>query len=200
MISRKQQYAIVGLVLAILAMGFYLVHLKRKAESIGAPPPAQALVPPPSGPAQQMTLYLSSDEDNSLRPVTVTSALPSDSGERGSLALHTLIARCLQPRSLHPLGSGADVQQVYLLDPASAVVNLNPAFANSHRSGVEVEQLSIFSMVLTLKAQLPALTRIRFLVDGKSRDTLAGHVDLGGWLDVGMVADASRQQLATQKP
>ena len=51
MISRKLQYAIVGLVLAILAMGFYLVHLKRKAESIGAVPPVQALVPPPSGPA-----------------------------------------------------------------------------------------------------------------------------------------------------
>ena len=200
MISRKLQYAIVGLVLAILAMGFYLVHLKRKAESIGAPPQAQALVAPPSGPAQQMTLYLASDDDIALRPVTVTSALPSDSGERGRLALHTLIARSLQPGSLHPLGSGADVQQVYLVDPASAVVNLNSAFANSHRSGVEVEQLSIFSMVLTLKAQLPALTRIRFLVDGKTRDTLAGHVDLAGWLDVGMVADASRQQLATEKP
>jgi hypothetical protein len=29
-------------------------------------------------------------------------------------------------------------------------------------------------------------------VEGKTRDTLAGHVDLSGWLDIGMVAEASR--------
>jgi len=199
-ISRKLQYAIVVLVLAILAMGFYLVHLKRKAESTGTAPPVQAPAPPPSGPTQQITLYVASDEDSSLHPVSISSALPTDDGERGRLALHALIARCLQENSPHPLGAGADVHQVYLLDQASAVVNLNSAFADSHRSGVEVEQLSIFSMVLTLKAQLPALTRVRFLVDGKSRETLAGHVDLAGWLDVALVTEAARQQLATGKP
>ena len=200
MISRKLQYAIVVLVLAILAMGFYLVHLKRKAESTGTAPPVQAPAPPPSGPTQQITLYVASDEDSSLHPVSISSALPTDDGERGRLALHALIARCLQENSPHPLGAGADVHQAYLLDQASAVVNLNSAFADSHRSGVEVEQLSIFSMVLTLKAQLPTLTRVRFLVDGKSRETLAGHVDLAGWLDVALVTEAARQQLATGKP
>ncbi len=37
MISRKLQYMIAALVLAILGMGFYLVHLKRKAESSPRP-------------------------------------------------------------------------------------------------------------------------------------------------------------------
>jgi sporulation and spore germination protein len=199
-ISRKLQYAIVGLALIILAMGFYLVHLKRKAESTGTAPPAEALAPPPTGPTQQMTLYVAGDDDGSLRPIGVSSALPADPSERARLALHTLIARCVQAGSPHPLGAEADVKQVYLLDPASAVVNLNTAFADSHRSGVQVEQLSIFSMVLTLKAQLPAITRVRFLVDGKSRETLAGHVDLGGWLDVALVTEAAQQQLAMEKP
>jgi Sporulation and spore germination len=190
-ISRKLQTVIVALVLAILAMGLYLVHLRRKAESIGAAPVTQALTPPPGGPTQQMTLYLASDEDDSLRPIGIASALPTDAGERGRLALQTLIARYRRPDSPHPLSFGADVQEVYLLDPATAVVNLNAEFAGSHRSGIEVEQLSIYSMVLTLKAQLPQLTRVRFLVEGKSRDTLAGHIDLSGWLDPALVADAA---------
>jgi Sporulation and spore germination len=190
-ISRKLQIVIVALVLAILAMGLYLVHLRRKAESIGVAPVTQALTPPPGGPTQQMTLYLASDEDDSLRPIGIASALPTDAGERGRLALQTLIARYRRPDSPHPLSFGADVQEVYLLDPATAVVNLNAEFAGSHRSGIEVEQLSIFSMVLTLKAQLPQLTRVRFLVEGKSRDTLAGHIDLSGWLDPALVADAA---------
>lgn len=192
MISRKLQFIVAALVLAILAMGFYLVHLKRKAELIGAGPAPETLTAPINGPAQQMILYLASDADDSLRPIAVSSALPGDPGERGRLALRTLITHYLQKDSAHSLGAGADVHDVYLLDPASAVVNLNAAFAESHRSGIEVEQLTIFSMVRTLKAQLPQLTRVRFLVEGKTRDTLAGHVDLSGWLDVGLVAEASK--------
>jgi IS5 family transposase len=52
--------------------------------------------------------------------------------------------------------------------------------------------LTILSLVRTLKTQLPQLTRVRFLVEGKTRDTLAGHIDLSGWLDIGMVAKASK--------
>jgi Sporulation and spore germination len=193
MISRKLQYVIASLVVAILAMGFYLVHLKRKAESMGAGPVTQALTAPVNGPTEQMTLFIASDDDDSLHSTAISSALPSDPGERGRLALHTLISRSLQKDSPHPLGPGADVHDVFLPDPASAVVNLNAAFANSHRSGIEVEQLTVFSMVRTLKAQLPQLTRVRFLVDGKTRDTLAGHVDLAGWLDIAMVTDASKE-------
>jgi hypothetical protein len=198
MISRKLQTIIAILVTAILAMGFYLVHLKRKAESLGAESVAQSLVPPQSGPAQQLILYLASDEDDSLRSIAISSALPGDPGERGRLALHTLIARYRQKDSPHPLGSGADVHDVYLLDPASAVVNLNAEFADSHRSGIEVERLTVFSMVLTLKVQLPQLTRVRFLVDGKSRDTLAGHIDLAGWFDVALVAGAAPEPPAEE--
>ena len=197
MISRKLQFAIAALLLAIFAMGFYLGHLKHKAEFIGAGPVPQALVPPPSGPTQQMTLYVASDEDDSLRPVSVASALPGDAGERGRLALQTHIGRYQQPDSPHPLAAGAAVQDVYLLDPSSAVVNLNAEFATSHRSGIEVEQLTVASMVLTLKAQLPQLTRVRFLVDGKSQETLAGHFVLSGWLDVALISAAAEAAAST---
>ena len=64
--------------------------------------------------------------------VTISAAEPSDPGERGRLALHTLIARYQQKDSAHLLAAGADVHDVYLLDPASAVVNLNAAFADKH--------------------------------------------------------------------
>jgi hypothetical protein len=192
-ISRKLQVAIAALVLAIFAMGGYLVHLKRKAESISSPPISETLTPPVNGPAEELVLYLASDEQNSLQVTAISSALPGDPGERGRLALHTLIARYLQKDSPHPLGPGSDLHDVYLLDPASAVVNLNAAFANSHRSGIQVEQLSVFSLVLTLKAQLPQVTRVRFLVDGKARDTLAGHIDLSIWYDVAAVSQAAAE-------
>jgi Sporulation and spore germination len=194
MISRRMKVGIGLLAMIILVMALALLHLKQKAEMLAPPPIAQPVPPPPSGPAQQLTLYLANDGDGSLRAVTVNSALPSDAGERARLALQTLTARDQQPDSHHRLGTGAAVEDVFLLDENSAVVNLNAAFADTHPSGIQVEWLTIESMVMTLKAQLPQLTRVRFLVDGNSRETLAGHVAMAGWFDVAQVSEAAAQQ------
>ena len=65
-----------------------------------------------------------------------------------------------------------------------AVIDTNAAFADNHRSGVLVEELTVASLVETLSANIPGITRVRILVDGKSRDTLAGHADLSDFYDV----------------
>lgn len=59
-----------------------------------------------------------------------------------------------------------------------AVINLRGSFVNSHPSGVEVEQLTLQSIIGTLHANLPQIEQVRFLVDGQPRETLAGHADL----------------------
>jgi hypothetical protein len=59
-----------------------------------------------------------------------------------------------------------------------AVVNFNGDFVSHHPSGIEVENLTLLSVVSTLHANLPRITRVHFLVDGQSKDTLAGHADL----------------------
>ncbi|HEV2576235.1 MAG TPA: GerMN domain-containing protein [Acidobacteriaceae bacterium] len=59
-----------------------------------------------------------------------------------------------------------------------AVIDLRGSFVNQHPSGVEVETLTISSMIGTLHANLPQIEQVRFLVDGQTRETLAGHADL----------------------
>ena len=59
-----------------------------------------------------------------------------------------------------------------------AVVNLTGAFAASHPSGLETETLTVLSICGTLRANLPRVTQVRFLVDGQERPNLAGHADL----------------------
>jgi hypothetical protein len=59
-----------------------------------------------------------------------------------------------------------------------AVINLRASFVNAHPSGVEVESLTLLSIIGTLHANLPQIEQIRFLVDGQPRETLAGHADL----------------------
>ena len=76
---------------------------------------------------------------------------------------------------------------MYLVDPGLAVIDVNSAFADGHRSGILVEELTIVSMTRTLSANIPGINRIRILVDGKSRDTLAGHAELSEFFDVSAV-------------
>jgi hypothetical protein len=59
-----------------------------------------------------------------------------------------------------------------------AIVNLHGAFADHHPSGIEPETLTIQSIIGTLYANFPRIEQVRFLVDGRPRETLSGHADL----------------------
>ncbi len=48
----------------------------------------------------------------------------------------------------------------------------------AHPGGSLDELLTIYTIVNALTMNLPAVTSVQVLVDGKEVDTLAGHVDL----------------------
>ena len=59
-----------------------------------------------------------------------------------------------------------------------AVVSFRKAFADQHPSSVESEDLTVRSILGTLHANFAQVEQVRFLVDGQTRDTLNGHIDL----------------------
>lgn len=65
-----------------------------------------------------------------------------------------------------------------------AVINLRSAWCDAHPSGITVETLTIDSILGTLHAAMPQITKVRFLVDGQPRSTLAGNVELDRTYDV----------------
>jgi spore germination protein GerM len=109
------------------------------------------------------------------------------------MLLRVLIASYLEGTSTHKLGDGADIRGVYFVNDTLAVVDANAEFANKHRSGALVEELTIASFVQTLSAAFPKVTQVKFLVDGKERETLAGHADLKGVYDVATVNQLVRE-------
>lgn len=88
-------------------------------------------------------------------------------GAFGSLT-PTLPVANTDPNALQPQAPGGEL----------AVIDLRGTFVNAHPSGVEVESLTLASIIGTLHANLPEIEQIRFLVDGQARETLAGHADL----------------------
>lgn len=168
------------LLLVAVGLGIYTWRLHRKvtAEEQRLAEQQQIVAPPANGPTATVTLYLASDADATLYRKQISMPLPAERSEQARAVLRALLSRYLQAGSPHAIGAGSDIRDVYLLNDGSAVVDINVAFADAHPSGVLAEELTVTSIVATLNANDPKIDRVKIIVNGAERDTLAGHADL----------------------
>jgi hypothetical protein len=191
-IPRHQTILFAVLLAASVIMGGVLWHLRERAHQRllkgEDSAPTQA---PQVAPAEQATLMVANDADNSVLTRILSLPLPQNPEARARAVLGKLLDLYAAPDAKHPVpGGGGSITQVFLVPiadaqvktaqsgPEIAVVNLTGAFAASHPSGLETETLTVLSICATLHANLPRVAEVRFLVDGRPSDTLAGHADL----------------------
>ena len=194
MIPRQFVIAMAVLMLAVLGLSLYAWHIRTVA--VATPVTStdtRPLAPPVAGPTERVTLFVAQDDTGSLRAESAQIPLSSGRQQRAEELLRALLSLYLDKSSSHALGPGADVRSVFLVDPGVAVIDLNSAFANTHRSGVLVEELTVASLIHTISANTQGIVKVKILVDGQERETLAGHADLSSFYDVTAV-----NQLATQ--
>jgi spore germination protein GerM len=194
MIPRHLVIAMSVLMVAVLALTIYALHMRKTAAATPvAATDTRPLAPPVAGPTERVTLYVAHDDDGTLRAESARIPLPSGRQQRAEELLRALVSLYLDKSSPHLLGAGSEVRSVFLVDPGVAVIDLNSAFADTHRSGILVEELTVTSLIHTISTNTPGILKVKILVDGKDRLTLAGHADLSSVYDVTAV-----NQLATQ--
>ncbi len=178
--TRRIMLIFAALALIAIALGFYALHLKRRVarEAQTAAEQQLAMAPPGNGPPELVTLFVATDSDGTLRRTQVTVPLPAERSERDRAVLRALLGQYLKSPSSHPIGPGADVREVYLMGDDTAIVDMNSVFAEAHPSGVLAEELTVASIVVTLNANDSKIARVKILINGQERDTLAGHADL----------------------
>jgi hypothetical protein len=191
-IPRHQTVLFIVLLAASVIMGVLLWNQLRRAHDRllrgEDSAPTQA---PQVAPAEQATLMVADDADNTVQPRLLTLPLPQNPEARARVILGKLLDFYGAPDAAHPVPGGASsIEQVFLVPivhangsatangPQLAVVSLTGAFVAGHPSGLETESLTVLSICATLNANLPNVTQVRFLVDGQPRATLAGHADL----------------------
>jgi len=195
MIPRQLLLAIAAMIVLVIALGFYFRQMRERANELEESTAAESLpvTPPPSGPTETVSLYVANDAAGQLRAQSAQIPLPGGRQQRAEELLRALLRIYQQPGAAHPLAPASDIRSIYLVDPGAAVIDLNEAFADQHRSGILVEQLTVNSLVETLAVNVPGIQRVRILVDGKDRETLAGHADLTDWFDVTAVEQTNGQ-------
>lgn len=194
MIPRHLLIGVATLLVLVVAMGIYLRQMRRRAGELDyAAANSFPVAPPASGPTETVTLYVADDNAGQLRARSAQIPLPGGRQQRAEELLRALLRIYQQAGAAHPLSAAADIRSIYLVDPGAAVIDLNAAFADQHRSGILNEQLTVNSLVETLGVNVPGIQRVSILVEGKTRDTLAGHADLTDTFDVTTVEQAGSQ-------
>ena len=74
--------------------------------------------------------------------------------------------------------AGTTLRALFVSERGEAFVDLSPDVTTKHTGGALDELFTVYAVVNALTVNLPAVTRVQILIDGKEVDTLAGHVDL----------------------
>jgi len=141
-----------------------------------SPPPAVAQ---PDTEARRIlaTLFYVSDDGSrlvSVRGSALYGETPVDQ------ARHIVEAQVQPPprgqRSAIP--AGTTVRTVFLTADGHAFVDLGGAIVSGHSGGSRDEALSVYAIVNAVTVNLPNVSAVQILVNGRQVDTLAGHLDL----------------------
>lgn len=194
MIPRQWILATAILLALATGMAIYVWQLHRRESATPVPAAAEPHVSPPApGPTDNVTVWVAYDTSGTLRAQTISVPTSSRRQQRAEELMRGLLSIYTADNSPHPLPAGAEVRNVYLVDPGVAVIDLNSAFVVGQTSGVLAEELTLASLIQTLSSNIPGITKVKILVDGKERETLSGHADISDFYDVSQVSELAKQ-------
>jgi len=180
-----------------LGMSLYLWQLHRREATSGPRTiVAQHVKPPASSLTETINVVVARDDTGELHRQSISIPAFDNRQQRAQEILRQLLSIYQQKDSPHPLTATAEIRDVYLINPNMAVIDMNSALADGQTSGILAEELTLVSLVQTLSLNVPELTGVKLLVDGKERETLAGHIDLSGVYDVGEVSKLTQPMSA----
>ena len=137
----------------------------------------QATAPAPPGRKIKAHLYYVNDEGTRLTAVERDVAY----GETPVQQAREIVSAQLEPVAeplVSAIPAGTRLRALFITEKGDAYVDLSPEVASAHPGGTLNELLTVYTIVDVLTTNLPAVTAVQVLIDGKEVDTLAGHVEL----------------------
>ena len=138
---------------------------------------AMADVPADSGRTIRATLFYANENGDGLVGVEREVPQADDTAEQARNILDRLLEPAPAPL-LQVVPEATRVRTVFLITGGTAYVDLTGEVASTHPGGSLDELLTVYAIVDALTVNLPSITGVQILIDGKEVDTLAGHVDL----------------------
>jgi spore germination protein GerM len=122
------------------------------------------------------TLYYIGDDGMALVPVQREVPFAATVVEQARAIIEAQIAAA--PPLVSAIPADTKLRDVFITERGDAFVDLSADLTAKHPGGSLSEIFTVYTIVNALTVNLPAVTRVQILVNGKEVDTLAGHVDL----------------------
>ncbi len=167
-------------VLVILALVWMVAAIAPRIPVRSVPAAASpAASVTPSGPERKIkaTLYYISEDGLSLPGVQREVPFADSIAEQARRIVEAQLTAAPPPYAPAVPG-GTTLRALFIGQRGEAFVDLAGDVRTKHPGGALYELFTIYSIVNALTVNLPAITRVQILIDGKEADTLAGHVDL----------------------
>jgi hypothetical protein len=147
----------------------------RTPASATAAAPAAA----PSTPERRInaTLYYVSEDGLSLPGIQREILFAEPIVEQARRIVEAQLAEA-PPPYVSSIPRGTALRALFIGERGEAFVDLSADVRSKHTGGALDELFTTYAIVNALTVNLPAITRVQILIDGKEADTLAGHVDL----------------------
>jgi hypothetical protein len=147
----------------------------RTPASATAAAPAAA----PSTPERRInaTLYYISEDGLSLPGIQREIQFAEPIVEQARRIVEAQLAEA-PPPYVSSIPPGTSLRALFIGERGEAFVDLSADVRSKHPGGALDELFTTYAIVNALTVNLPAITRVQILIDGKEADTLAGHVDL----------------------
>ncbi|MGE5243516.1 MAG: GerMN domain-containing protein [Betaproteobacteria bacterium] len=185
--SARRALVVSALVVLVAVMAWALfVALPRRYHRSFPAPAAAAPAPSSASPSSAATsvgrrikarLFYVNDDGTRLKGVEREVPYGESPVEQATDIMDAQIAPAAAPM-VSAIPAGTKLRSVFLTDRGEAYVDLSRDVVSAHPGGSLNELLTVYTIVDALTANLPAITSVQILVDGREVDTLAGHVDL----------------------
>jgi hypothetical protein len=167
----------VAFLAAAAVVAWLLFAPRRSGPAKTASAAASLASPAPAGKKIKARLFYISEDGTSLAAVDRDVAFGDTAADQAREIVAAQIAPVAAPL-VSAIPAGTMLRGVFVTDRGRAYVDLSHEVVSAHTGGTSDELLTVYTIVDALTANLPAITSVQILVDGKQVQTLAGHVDL----------------------
>jgi spore germination protein GerM len=133
----------------------------------------------PAAPGRKIKARLFYVADDGMRLTSVERDIAYGEGaiEQAREIIAAQIAPVIEPL-ISAIPPETKLRAVFITEGGEAYVDLSREVKSAHPGGTVNELLTVYTLVNALTANLPAVTAVQVLVDGKEVETLSGHIDL----------------------
>ena len=178
-----RRVAIAGTLAILLLFAGVVFVAKRGMPSFGRRPvakPSAAVAPAaPATPGRKIKarLFYVAEDGTRLTSVERDVAYGEGADDQAREIIAAQITPVTEPL-ISAIPPGTTLRAVFITKSGDAYVDLSREARTAHPGGTVDELLTVYTIVNALTVNLPAVTGVQVLVDGKEVDTLSGHVDL----------------------